>query len=75
MSRHWLEGFTPLKQPENGIGWTPDRFRLKLWYPNGQYIDPQVMTWEQAIEKARRSIEAAGDPVLSVTLETADPLP
>ncbi len=64
----------PLRQPENGIGWTPDRFRLEVWFPNGLWKDDQVLTWEQASEKARRLIENAGDPVFRVSLVAVNPL-
>jgi hypothetical protein len=65
---------TPLRKPENGIGWTPDRFRLQIWFPNGLWKDSDVLTWEQVLEKARRLIENAHDPVLSISIVTVDPL-
>lgn len=65
--------FAPISKPEHGIGWTPDRFRLVVWYPNGTWTDTDVLTWEQASEKARRLIETAGDLVFRISFVTVDP--
>jgi hypothetical protein len=62
-----------------GIGWTPDRWRLEMWTPNCGLTmrpvhAPGVHTWEQVVELARRWVEEAGDPVISVSLVAVEPL-
>lgn len=68
-----------LDPPPNGIGWTPDRFRLEIWMPNCGITmrpsrPPGTYTWEQATEMAYRIMKDAGDPVLRITFITIDPM-
>jgi len=71
-----MSGIPRLEKPRNGIGWTPDRFRVtfSIVNPPHRVTDPDIYTWEQATERARRFIQAHGDPVFAVTIETHNPL-
>lgn len=59
------------------IGYTPDRFRYEVVFPNSP-LRPyrpawEAMTWDEVVSRARDHILTAHDPVLEIRIIAIDP--